>query len=93
MDERRRITFDNKIPLTWMLSSCGAILMLLASVLWNVAAQSSKLDQLIVQMDKNEQLNLKRDAKLDVLMRDGYDSKKNEEIMTIRIQALERGRK
>lgn len=92
MEERRRITFDNKIPLTWLISSCAAILMLLATVLWNIAAQSNKLDQLIVQMDKNEQLNLKRDAKLDVLMRDGYDAKKNQEIMTIRIQALERGK-
>lgn len=92
MEDRRRITFDNKIPLTWLISSCGAILMLLATLLWNVAGQSNKLDQLIYQMEKNEQSNLKRDAKLDVLMRDGFDAKKNEEIMTIRIQALERGK-
>lgn len=92
MEDRRRITFDNKIPLTWLLSTCGAILMLLATLLWNVAGQSNKLDQLISQMEKNEQSNLKRDAKLDVLMRDGFDAKKNEEIMTIRIQALERGK-
>lgn len=92
MEERRQITFDNKIPLTWIISSCGVILMLLSTLLWNVAAQSNKLDQLIYQMEKNEQSNLKRDAKLDVLMRDGFDAKKNEEIMTIRIQALERGK-
>jgi len=92
MEERRQITFDNKIPLTWIISSCGVILMLLSTLLWNVAAQSNKLDQLISQMDKNEQLNLKRDAKLDVLMHDSFDSKKNEEVMTIRIQALERGK-
>jgi hypothetical protein len=93
MEDRRRVTFDNNIPLTWLISSCGTILILLATVLWNIASQSNKLDQLIIQMEKSEQLNLKRDAKLDVLMRDGFDAKKNEEIMTIRIQALERSHK
>lgn len=91
-EERRRITFDNKIPLTWLITSAASILLLLASVLWNVAAQSNKLDQLIIQMDKSERLNLERDKRLDVLIRDGYDTKKNEEIMLLRIQVLERER-
>lgn len=89
-EERRRVVFDNKIPLTWLISSAAATFLLLVSVLWNVAAQSNKLDQLIIQMEKLERRNIDRDAKLDLVIRDGYDSKKNDEIMTLRIQSLER---
>ncbi|MES2729927.1 MAG: hypothetical protein V4621_07535 [Pseudomonadota bacterium] len=89
-EERRRLVFDNKIPLTWLISSAGGSFLLLASVLWNVAAQSNKLDQLIVQIEKLERRNIDRDSKLDLVIRDGYDSRKNDEIMTLRIQSLER---
>lgn len=90
VEERRKMVFDNKIPVTWLLSSAGAVLMLLATVLWNVAAQSNKLDQLIVQADKAERGNVERDAKLEVVIREGYDSKSKAEIMSLRIEALEK---
>lgn len=92
MDDRRRIVFDNKIPLTWLLSSAGTVLTLLAVLLWNVAAQSNKLDQLITQSEKVERNNQARDAKLESLLRDGYEAKRNAEILNIRIEALEKAR-
>lgn len=92
MDDRRRIVFDNKIPLTWLLSSAGTVLTLLAVLLWNVAAQSNKLDQLITQSEKMERTNLARDIKLETLIRDGYESKRNTEILNMRIDALEKAR-
>lgn len=86
------MTIDNKIPLTWLLSSAGAVLVLLATVLWNVAAQSNKLDQLIIQAEKTERRNIERDVKLESVIRDNYDTKRNAEILALRIEALEKAR-
>jgi hypothetical protein len=91
-EERRRIVFDNKIPLTWLLSSAGSILFLLGILLWNVAAQSNKLDQLILQTDKLEKAAAIRDAKFEDLSRESYATKRNEDIMNMRIEALEKAR-
>jgi hypothetical protein len=90
--EDRRITFDNKIPLTWLLTSASTVLVLLATLLWNVAAQSNKLDQLIIQADKADRRNVERDVKLEAVIRDTYDTKRNSEILGLRIEALEKAR-
>jgi len=92
MDDRRRISFDNKIPLTWLISSAATVLFLLGSVLWNVASQGNKLDQLVIQSDKTERYNIERDAKLDRLIKDGYDIRRNEEIINLRIDSIEKGK-
>lgn len=86
------MTIDNKIPLTWLLTSAGAVLILLASLLWNVAAQSNKLDQLIIQAEKAERHNVERDIKLEAVIRDSYETKRNAEILGLRIEALEKAR-
>lgn len=91
-EERRSVNFDGRIPLTWLFSSAGAVLLLLFSLLWNVAGQSNKLDQLIVQADKAERHNVERDVKLEGVIRDGYDMKRNAEILQLRIEALEKAR-
>jgi hypothetical protein len=90
--EDRRITVDNKIPLTWLLTSACTVLVLLATLLWNVAAQSNKLDQLIIQADKADRRNVERDVKLEAVIRDAYDTKRNSEILGLRIEALEKAR-
>ena len=92
MEERRKIVFDNKIPLTWILSSAASILFLLFVVLWNIASQSSKLDQLIIQSQKEEQNNVNRDAKMDSLVKESYDSKRNIELQNLRLESLERSK-
>lgn len=83
MEERRAITFDYKIPLTWLLTTSGTVLVLLLSVLWNVASQSSKLDQLVSQAEKIERHSLERDQKLESLIRENY-------VLSVRIEALEK---
>ena len=93
MEDRRAISFDNKIPLTWLLSSAGTVLLLLITVLWNVANQSNKLDQLVVQSLKNEQHNIERDSKFEVLIRDNYEAKRNADVLSIRVDNLEKGHK
>lgn len=93
MQERRAIAFERKIPLTWLLSSAGTALFLLVSVLWSVAGQNSKLDQLVVQTEKAERRNEERDKKLDVLIRDGYDTKRAIEVIGVRVDGLEKDKK
>lgn len=78
--------FDNKIPLTWLLSCAGTVFLLLFTVLWFVAAQSNKLDTMATQSEK-------RDAKLEVLIRDNYDARRNADILTMRVEALEKAKK
>lgn len=91
-EERRRIVYDNKLPLTWVLSSAGTALALLATLLWNVAAQSNKLDQLIIQADKNEKANIQRDSKMESVIRDAYDSKRNVDILEFKINQISKGK-
>ena len=86
------MVIDNKIPLTWLLTSAGTLILLLATVLWNVAAQSNKLDQLITQSEKTERRNIERYIKLDTVIRESYDAKRNAEILGLRIEALEKAR-
>lgn len=75
--------FDNKIPLTWLLTSGGTGLVLLLTVLWNVASQSSKLDQLVAQTEKIERHSVERDQKLEALIRENF-------VLSVRLEALEK---
>lgn len=90
MQERRRIQFDNKIPLTWLLSTAGTVLFLLLSVLWNVAGQSNKLDQLVSRFEKLERHNVDRDTKLEVISRDAYDARREAEVLKVRVDNMEK---
>lgn len=92
MQERRAIVYDNKIPLTWILTSSGTVFVLLVSVLWNVAIQNAKLDQLVIQAGKIEVRSYERDQKLETLIHDSYDSKRNVDVLNVRLQSLEKVR-
>ena len=92
VEERRRIVFDNKIPLTWLLSSSASVLTLLAILLWNVAAQSNKLDQLISQMQKLDRANEVRDSKLESFAQDANNYKRDAEIIKMRLDVLEKAK-
>lgn len=93
MQERRAIVFDNKIPLTWLLSSAGTVLALLVTVLWNVANQNNKLDQLVLQAQKAETYNVERDKKLETLMKDGYETRRVSDLINLRLEAVEKVKK
>lgn len=93
MEERRAIVFDNKIPLTWLISSAGTVLLLLITVLWNVANQNNKLDQLVKQAEKSDRYTIERDKKIDDLMKEGYESKRLIELMNQRLEAVEKAAK
>lgn len=88
MAEQRII--DTKLPLTWLLTTAGTMLAALISVLWNVSAQTNKLEQLIQQQTKIERRLDERDARLDRMVADLYEIKRVDDQQSLRIDALER---
>lgn len=81
---------DMRIPLHWMLSTAGAILVTLAMTLWNIAGQSSKLDQLIIANAKMEKRLDDRDARIDVLRDRLSQVDRALDALGLRIEVLER---
>jgi hypothetical protein len=58
---------DTKIPLTWLISTALALLGAFSALLWSIAAQSNKIDQVLVQQAKTDARLDNRDARIDVL--------------------------
>jgi hypothetical protein len=83
---------DMRIPLTWLISTAGAILITLATTLWNIAAQSNKLDTLIAANAKLEKRFDDRDVRLDV-MRDRMSAlERAADALAVRVENMERAR-
>lgn len=81
---------DMRIPLHWMLSTAGAILMTLAVTLWNIAAQSNKLDTLIDANVKLEKRLDDRDIRLDVLKDRVTQLERQADARAVRLDNVER---
>lgn len=81
---------DMRIPLTWLLSTAGAILVTLATTLWNIAAQSNKLDTLIEANTKLEKRLDDRDIRLDVLRDRVSQLERASDTRAVRLDSLER---
>lgn len=81
---------DLQLPLPWLLSSVAAIMLTLASMVWSVAGQSNKLDQLILNTAKLEKRVDERDTRVDNLKEAQYESRRVQDSHALRIEALER---
>jgi hypothetical protein len=80
------------VPLHWLLSSAGTILVSLAATLWNVAGQSNKLDQLIISNAKLEKRLDDRDARIDALRDKLFSYERSIDSVQMRLDMLERMR-
>jgi CII-binding regulator of phage lambda lysogenization HflD len=81
---------DMRIPLHWMLSTAGAILVTLCITLWNIAGQSNKLDQLIIANAKLEKRLDDRDVRVDAL-RDRISAvERATDALAVRVDNIER---
>ena len=88
--EADRRIIDMSIPLTWLLSTAAVILCTFATTLWNIAAQSNKLDQLIAANAKLEKRLDDRDLRVDAL-RDRISSLERAlDALTVRVETTER---
>jgi cell division protein FtsB len=79
-----------RIPLHWMLTTAGAILVTLGVTLWNIAGQSNKLDQLIITNAKLEKRLDDRDARVDALRDKVFSTERAIDTLNLRLAALER---
>lgn len=89
-DDQPNRVVDMRIPLHWLLTSAGAILVTLSATLWNIAGQSNKLDQLIVTNAKLEKRLDDRDVRLDALRDKIFSLERAFDNATLRLEALER---
>lgn len=88
--EADRRIIDMSIPLTWLLSTAAVILCTFATTLWNIAAQSNKLDQLIAANAKLEKRLDDRDLRVDA-MRDRIGAlERAVDALTVRMETAER---
>lgn len=89
-ERRPQKIIDARLPLTWLLSSAGALVIALVSLEWSVAAQNNKLEQLIGQYAKIEQRLDARDQRMDDLTKQFYEMERVDDAQSLRIDQLER---
>lgn len=84
------INTDMKLPLPWLLTSVAAIMMSMGGMVWSVAGQSNKLDQLIVNTSKLEKRVDERDSRVEIMKDAQYEARRVQDLLTQRIDNLER---
>jgi outer membrane murein-binding lipoprotein Lpp len=82
-----------QLPLTWLISSFAAILMTMAAMVWSVAGQSNKLDQLISNTAKLEKRVDERDNRVELIKDAQYEARRVQDLLTQRIDNLERSQR
>lgn len=81
---------DLQLPLPWLLSSLAGIFIGFAAMIWSVAGQSNKLDQLILNTAKLEKRVDERDTRLDAVKEAQYEARLVQNALSIRVDVLER---
>jgi hypothetical protein len=81
---------DLQLPLPWLISSVVAVMLAMASMVWSIAGQSNKLDQLILNTAKLEKRVDDRDGRLDVVKEAQYEMRRVQDAQNMRLDALER---
>lgn len=87
MPEHRIV--ETKLPLTWLITTAGALISVLITLLWNISAQTNKLEQLILSTAKMEKRLDDRDARLDRMLVDFYEMRRIDDAQTLRLNAME----
>jgi hypothetical protein len=81
---------DLQLPLPWLLSSIAGIMVAMATMVWSIAGQSNKLDQLILNTAKLEKRVDDRDGRLDTVKEAQYQMLRVQDAQNMRLDALER---
>lgn len=81
---------DLQLPLPWLLTSMAGIMAAMATMVWSIAGQSNKLDQLILNTAKLEKRVDDRDGRLDTVKEAQYQMLRVQDAQNMRLDALER---
>jgi len=81
---------DTKLPLTWLLSTAGALLAALLSLILTIANQSGKIDQVISQTTKFERRLDERDARMDRIEANIFEIRRKDDLQDYRLEALDK---
>ena len=90
MNRQPQRVIDLQLPLPWLLSSAAAIISVMVAMVWSVAGQSNKLDQLILNTAKLEKRVDERDGRVDLIKETQYEARRVQDQIIMRIEALER---
>src|SRR5438105_909732 len=86
---------DTKLPLTWLLSTAGTIIITLAGITINFNKQTdslnNKMDTLLNSNTEMKMQSEKRDGKLDTLREQVYSTQRTVDTLDLRVGTLERG--
>lgn len=82
-----------QLPLPWLLSSVAAIMMGFAGIIWSVAGQTNKLDQLITSTAKLEKRVDERDSRVETIKDAQYEARRQQDLLEQRVANLERGQR
>lgn len=81
---------DMQLPLPWLITSAALILSAMVGMVWSVAGQSNKLDQLLLSTTKLEKRVDERDTRLDLLKENQYEGRRSQDALSLRVDAIER---
>ena len=84
---------DLQLPLPWLLSSVAGIMLGFAAMIWSVAGQSNKLDQLIANTAKLEKRVDERDSRVETMKDAQYEARRQQDLLEQRVSNLERGQR
>lgn len=82
-----------QLPLPWLLSSVVAILFGFAGIIWSVADQTNKLDQLIANTAKLEKRVDERDSRVETMKDAQYEARRQQDLLEQRVANLERSQR
>lgn len=92
MIQNQMKVIDMKLPLSWLISAFATVVLFMASMVWNIAGQSNKLDQLIITNQKMEKRLDDRDVKTEDMRDRLFNFDRTTDNLKLRVDALERQR-
>ena len=84
---------DLQLPLPWLLTSVASIMIGFAGIIWAVAGQTNKLDQLIASTAKLEKRVDDRDSRVETMKDAQYEARRQQDLLEQRVANLERGQR
>ena len=89
LESRHQRIVDVKFPLPWLLSTAAALVVSIASLTWQVAGASSRLESMVGEVSKVERRLDMRDERIDQLRSEVQQNRASNEVQNQRLVAVE----
>ena len=89
LESRHQRIVDVKFPLPWLISTAAALVVSIASLTWQVAGASSRLESMVGEVSKVERRLDMRDERIDQLRSEVQQNRASNEVQNQRLAAVE----